>query len=447
MNDSDKIPQVRVGIMSEPVLRFTLNGVFSTTACACCGRSVNGTHEARVTPDGRIAIDGVAFDNVVYTPVDERSASFTLHDVTIGVSFHWHRREDQTFRGALRIIIEGDKLTAINVLSVEEYLRSVISSEMSAKASLNLLKAHAVISRSWLLAQIRKDRKLAACASPAAGDPNADEYIRWWDRDDHVNFDVCADDHCQRYQGITRATTPTVAEAVDATAGEVLTYDGELCDARFSKSCGGVMEQFENCWQPHHYHYLDARRDAADEADFPDLTREEDARRWILSAPAAFCNTHDRTILSQVLNDYDQETTDFYRWHVEYTREQLSYLIRRRTGTDYGDIIDLQPVERGSSGRIVKLRIVGTKRSRIIGKELAIRYALSESALYSSAFVVERHDLDADGIPARFTLHGAGWGHGVGLCQIGAAVMGERGYDYRHILLHYFIDADIKKLY
>lgn len=446
MTIPDNIPQVRVGVMSEPSLRFTLNGVFSTSACACRGRSVNGTHLATIV-DGRIAIDGELFDDVLYTPVDARSASFTLHDVTIGVSFHWRRREDQRFRGALRIIIEGDKLTAINVLSVEEYLRSVISSEMSATASLQLLKAHAVISRSWLLAQIRKDERLAACQPPAV-DTSAEEQIRWWDRDDHARFDVCADDHCQRYQGITRATTPTVAEAVDATAGEVLMHNGRLCDARFSKSCGGVMERFENCWQPVHHHYLDARRDAPDENAFPDLTREDEARRWILSAPEAFCNTADARILSQVLNDYDRETTDFYRWHVEYSQAELAELIARRTGIDFGSIIDLVPVERGTSGRIVKLRVVGSKRTVTIGKELAIRYALSESALYSSAFVVERLDIDdADGCPARFRLHGAGWGHGVGLCQIGAAVMGEKGYDYRAILAHYFIDAEIKKIY
>ena len=317
---------------------------------------------------------------------------------------------------------------------------------MSATASLELLKAHAVISRSWLLAQIRKTPDTANSATEIER-RTVGEQIRWWDRDDHKNFDVCADDHCQRYQGITRASTETVRRAIDATWGQVLMSDGELCDARFSKSCGGVFEEFENCWEDHHHSYLEARRDGEDEMDFPDLTREAAAEEWILSSPKAFCNTTDKEILSQVLNDYDQETTDFYRWKVEYGQDELSELIRRRTGVDYGRIRDLQPVARGTSGRLYKMKIVGEKQSLVIGKELAIRYALSESALYSSAFVVEKHDADAEGYPAKFVIRGAGWGHGVGLCQIGAAVMGAKGYDYKQILLHYFVGATIEKEY
>ena len=274
-----------------------------------------------------------------------------------------------------------------------------------------------------------------------------DEEIKWWDRDDHVNFDVCADDHCQRYQGITRASTEAVRQAIEATWGQVLMYGGELCDARFSKSCGGVYEQFENCWQDEHYPYLVARRDDDDEMNFPDLTREDIAADWILSSPHAHCNTTDKEILSQVLNDYDQETTDFYRWRVEYTQDELSKLIKERTGDDYGRIIDLEPVARGTSGRLYKLRIVGEKMSKTIGKELAIRYALSPSCLYSSAFIVEKINEIPDGFPEKFILRGAGWGHGVGLCQIGAAVMGAKGYSYDQILLHYFIDANIETIY
>ena len=270
--------------------------------------------------------------------------------------------------------------------------------------------------------------------------------MRWYDREDHVNFDVCADDHCQRYQGITRESTPTVRDAIKATWGQVLTYEGKLCDARFSKSCGGVFEQFEYCWEPKHYHYLVARLDNANTMQFPDLTDEENARKWILSAPEAFCNTHDKRILSQVLNSYDQETTDFYRWTVEYDQAELSRLVRERSGEDYGDIVDLVPVARGTSGRLYRLKIVGTKKTCIIGKELEIRRTLSPSHLYSSAFVVEKQ-AEKNGVPERFVLKGAGWGHGVGLCQIGAAVMGEKGYNYKEILLHYFIDADITKQY
>ena len=343
------------------------------------------------------------------------------------------------------------KVALINMLPVEDYLLSVISSEMSANASVELLKAHAVISRSWLLAQIKHSSSDTADFDEAdilRNEPSApDEDIRWWDHSDHHLFDVCADDHCQRYQGISRATTDKVRQAVESTRGQVLTYDGELCDARFSKSCGGVLEEFENCWEPHHHRYLEARRDSADEQNFPDLSREAAAEEWILSSPEAFCNTRDAAILSQVLNDYDQETRDFYRWRVEYGQAELSALLLRRTGVDYGRVRDLQPVARGRSGRLYKLRIVGEYRRRTIGKELAIRYALSETCLYSSAFVVERHDLDAEGYPAKFVLRGAGWGHGVGLCQIGAAVMGAKGYDYQQILLHYFVDASIEKKY
>ena len=465
--DKNNVPQVSVGIMSDNrFVHITLDGTYGVWGTLdgqerhSDSWDTMGLREVVMGVDGKMHFDVDPFraskwDTLTFVPKDD-DCSFTLHDVTIGVSFHWKRSEDQTFKGSLRLIQENGRIVAINVIDVESYLESVISSEMSANASLELLKAHAVISRSWLLAQMRKPQPDAACGHDVLGDTapvvraaadSDDELIRWWDRDDHVHFDVCADDHCQRYQGITRASTPQVRQAIEATWGQVLMHRGELCDARFSKSCGGVLEQFENCWENHHYPYLVARRDGEDEGKFPDLTREHEAEEWILTAPKAFCNTHDKEVLSQVLNDYDQETTDFYRWRVEYTQEQLADLICRRTGDDYGRIRDLQPVARGTSGRLYKMKIVGEKKSRIIGKELAIRYALSESALYSSAFVVERHDVDADGFPAKFVLRGAGWGHGVGLCQIGAAVMGANGYNYKQILLHYFVGATIEKEY
>ena len=433
-------PQVRVGIMNEPSVEFVLNGNYVVNGNQC-----SGAHTVQFADD-KIEWNHTKYDELLFEPVDAENCTFTLKAVTIGVSFHWKRKEDQTFKGALRIIIENQKLTAINILSVEDYLLSVISSEMSANASLELLKAHAVISRSWLLAQIHKD-SLNDATMGREDSGNENEEIKWWDRDDHVNFDVCADDHCQRYQGLTRASTETVRQAIEATWGQVLMYGGELCDARFSKSCGGVYEEFENCWEHKHHNYLVARRDGVDEMDFPDLTREDNAAEWILSAPEAFCNTRDPQILSQVLNDYDQETKDFYRWKVEYTQEQIAELIHRRTDTDYGRIRNLEPVARGTSGRLYKLKIVGEKLTKVIGKELAIRYALSESCLYSSAFVVEKHEVDADGYPGKFVLRGAGWGHGVGLCQIGAAVMGAKGYKYKDILLHYFIGATINQQY
>ena len=575
-------PQVHVGILFEPQIEFTLHAPYRIG-----GNEVTG-HQAATYDHGRILWQGRLYDELLFEPQDEQTASFELHGVTIGINFHWERKEDQRFQGALKIIVEDGKLTGINVVRVEDYLTSVISSEMSATASLELLKAHAVISRSWLLAQIGSlspapsprergeqekpsyqtadpinytllktrqsqmkkesteaerimwqmlrgkqlgdkfrrqhiignyiadfvclEKKLVieidggyhstleqqaydeertrylqtqgykvlrftneavvatpetvlnqikAASSPlSAGEgtgerPEEDELIRWFDREDHTRFDVCADDHCQRYQGITRASTDIVRQAILATRGQVLMSEGRICDARFSKCCGGAFEEFQYCWEDTPYPYLLKQRDwrirkgnaSEPAAGLPDLTIEAEADRWIRTSPEAFCNTTDKHILSQVLNNYDQETTDFYRWRVEYTQEELSALILKRSGVDYGQIIALVPVARGTSGRLWKLKIVGTKKTLTIGKELEIRRTLSPSHLYSSAFVVDKYGRSPEGIPGRFTLIGAGWGHGVGLCQIGAAVMGEQGYKYDEILLHYYIGASIEKIY
>lgn len=435
-------PKIKVGIMSAAEVKFILDGDFHVS-----DNTVSGSQVA--TTDGKSIIwNNKEYTELFFEPANDE-VSFWLEDVTIGVNFHWERKENQRFKGALKLIVENGKITPINILGVEDYLLSVISSEMSATASLELLKAHAVISRSWLLAQIDKNKRIVDAGEQysAVEKTSDDEMIKWYDREDHINFDVCADDHCQRYQGITRASTPQVAKAIEATRGQVL-MDGEnLCDARFSKCCGGVYEEFENCWEPIHYDYLAARRDGENETDFPDLTIEENAREWILTRPEAHCNTSDAEILSQVLNNYDQETTDFYRWEVTYTQEEISKLVKERSGMDYGNIVDLVPIARGTSGRLYKLKIVGTNKTLTIGKELEIRRTLSPFHLYSSAFVVEKGENDANGLPSTFTLKGAGWGHGVGLCQIGAAVMGAKGYNYKEILLHYFVDADIKELY
>ena len=439
-------PDIHVGIISgAPVIDIDLLHPYTVN-----GNTVQGPQTVAVTPDGRIEWQGREYDApLTFSPADPATGIFEIKDVVIGVNFHWQRKENQRFSGSARFIVENGQLTIVNVLPVEDYLLSVISSEMSAHASLELLKAHAVISRSWLLAQIQKNKAIADSGEKyCATTETADERIKWYDREDHVNFDVCADDHCQRYQGVTRQSTPKVAEAIKATFGQVLTHGGQLCDARFSKCCGGVFEEFENCWEPKHHDYLSVRADKADENDYPDLRDEATAHRFINLRPEAFCNTADAAILSQVLNNYDQETTDFYRWNVHYSQDEISRLVRERSGIDFGRIIDLQPVERGTSGRLVRLRFVGTERTMVIGKELEIRRTLSPSHLYSSAFTVERHDIDpATGIPGSFTLHGAGWGHGVGLCQIGAAVMGARGYSYDAILAHYFAGATLDKLY
>lgn len=438
-------PTVSVGIMSEKEISFELNNVytFSTPGCDCTCE-VKGPQTA-VEQNGKVLWNGKEYTELMFTP--KGIGTFWLRGVTIGVNFHWERKEDQKFGSALRIIVENGKLTAVNIIGVEDYLTSVISSEMSATASEELLKAHAVISRSWLLAQIEKNKEIvAANADYCATTQTEDELIKWYDREDHINFDVCADDHCQRYQGLTRASTAIVRKAIDATWGELLMDGSKICDARFSKCCGGVFEEFQNCWEPVKYSYLVKVRDGKNPQDIPDLTVEENAREWIMTSPEAFCNTTDQKILSQVLNNYDQETVNFYRWKEEYTQKELSELILKRSGVDYGNIIDLIPVERGTSARLIKLKIVGTKKTMTIGKELEIRRTLSPSHLYSSAFVVEKEG-DENGVPAKFTLYGAGWGHGVGLCQIGAAVMGEQGYKYKEILLHYFVGAAIERRY
>lgn len=433
-------PMVSVGIVCGTTIRFRLNAPYR-----CNAQLAEGQHEVHVA-DGKLFWQGKAYDTLEFQPADA-SGTFSIFDVVIGVKFHWERKETQTFRGVLRLIVAQNAVVAINQLPVEWYLESVISSEMSATSSLELLKAHAVISRSWLLAQMQKRRALKVTTQTADSFVQTEtEHIRWYDREDHTLFDVCADDHCQRYQGITKETNAHVVQAVNETFGEVLLYDDEICDARFSKSCGGVVEEYQYCWENLRKPYLVALRDAP-ETDMPDLANEAQAEQWILTNPESYCNTHDPKILSQVLNDYDQETKDFYRWQVEYTQSELRRLIESKLNLRFGDIIDLQPVERGRSGRLSKLRIVGTERTLIIGKELEIRRALSPSHLYSSAFVVQRFDLNAQQVPARFVLKGAGWGHGVGLCQIGAAVMGERGFRYDEILLHYYRGVAIRSIY
>ena len=432
-------PMVNVGIMTQKSILFVLNGSYIETET---GEELQGEQRA-IWTNGKILFNGKLYEDLFFEPTDKKSCSFDLKAVTIGVDFHWQRREDQRFRGALNLAVTEEGIVAINQIDAEEYLTSVISSEMSANASKQLLKAHAVISRSWLLAQIEKNQQLAKGEKPYTScQQDEEQLIRWYDREDHVLFDVCADDHCQRYQGITRETNPVVKEAIQETRGEVLLYDGVICDARFSKCCGGVTERFENCWEPIDHPYLAVLRDAP-EKEHPDLTNEEEAQKWIRTAPSAFCHTTDKAILSQVLNNYDQETTDFYRWQVIYTQEELAELIHRKSGIDFGQILDLVPLERGGSGRIVRLKIIGSQRSLIIGKELEIRRTLSESHLYSSAFVVDK-ELSANGVPTCFILTGAGWGHGVGLCQIGAAVMGAKGYTYDAILTHYFPGATIE---
>ena len=380
---------------------------------------------------GRISYNGALYDELVFEAQTEATMfaepSFILYGVTIGVDFHWERKVTQKFAGTLKFIVDGGKVTAVNIVGVEDYLLSVISSEMKASAGLEFLKAHAVISRSWVMAQV-EHRQSHVSRTPEPSCPvsepveGAEEYIKWFDHDDHTLFDVCADDHCQRYQGLTMAVGDTVRKAVDQTWGLVLTSEGKICDARFSKCCGGRMELFSTCWEDKDYPYLQPLPDTADCVEGGDV----------------FCDTKDEKILSQVLNDYDLETKDFYRWRTEYSRAEVSDLVRRRSGMDFGTIRDLVPVERGPSGRLKRLKVVGDKKTMIIGKELIIRRWLSDSHLKSSAFEVH---WDGD----HLTLDGSGWGHGVGLCQIGAAVMAAKGYSFNRILLHYYPGSTLER--
>lgn len=438
-----KQPDVTVGIVSAQKIHFSLNKPYLAK-----GEKVLGEQVVEFS-EGGVLWNGNQYSQLTFHP-QSADASFSLSDVTIGVNFHWERKETQTFLGTLRFVVESDKIVAINELPVEKYLESVISSEMSATSSLELLKAHAVISRSWLLAQMMKRREVAESGNNFFSfTKKEDTLIRWYDREDHTLFDVCADDHCQRYQGITKETSPHVAEAIRQTKGQILMDGDEICDARFSKCCGGITEEFQYCWEDTPKTYLTAVRDIAlgVEHTLPNLTNEEEAEKWIRFNPPAFCNTQDKKILSEVLNDYDQETVNFYRWKETLSQEKLQQLIADKLKMDLGAILDMKAVERGKSGRISKLQIIGTEKTFTIGKELEIRRTLSDSHLLSSAFVVDKYDKDEQGVPQRFELIGAGWGHGVGLCQIGAAVMGEQGYHYDAILLHYYQGAEIKKLY
>ncbi len=435
-----KEPEISVGIVNAQEIHFTLNSHFLAK-----GETVTGEQTVSFE-EGGILWNNNVYRELTFTPLND-DCFFSLYDVTIGINFHWERQETQSFTGTLKLVVYEGRITAINLLPAEDYLVSVISSEMNSASSIEFLKAHAVISRSWLLAQIGKRKALSKKDKGFFSFIKTDtEYIRWYDREDHTIFDVCADDHCQRYQGITKATSKSVEQAVKATRGQVLMYKNAICDARFSKCCGGITEEFDTCWENKSYPYLTAIRDLITNNRLPDLRIEEEADKWIRTAPESFCNTNEKSIIAQILNNYDQETTNFYRWRVRYTQAELSALIRNNTKCDYGDIVDLVPVERGKSGRICKLKIVGTQKTLTIGKELEIRRTLSDTHLFSSAFVVDKGP-EENGVPAWFELIGAGWGHGVGLCQIGAAVMGEKGYQYNEILLHYYKDADIKELY
>jgi stage II sporulation protein D len=445
-----KEPKISVGILTERKINFDLYGEFNVEGV---NQNLSGRFSAELIKDKIICKKGddiFEYQNeIIFEPVDPSIESFLIKDVVIGLKFHWERKEKQRFAGTLKIIKDNGKLIAINIISIENYLSSVISSEMNAKSSLQLLKAQAIVSRSWLLFQLQRSKHLKREKAKSRNEfISENELIRWYDREDHKHFDVCADDHCQRYQGITKIISDVARQAIDQTKGIVLTFDDKLCDARYSKSCGGITESFNNVWEPIQIAYLTSVIDYKYEPENYDLnfSSEHNASRWIKGNVPSFCNITDRKIISQVLNDFDQETKDFFRWKVEYTQEELRVLINSKTQMDFGDINDLIPIERGESSRIIKLKITGSKKELTIGKELEIRRILSKTHLYSSAFVVEKGEVE-NGIPKNFTIYGAGWGHGVGFCQIGGAYMASKGYQFDEILFHYFTDTKLKKLY
>lgn len=440
-------PTIRVGFLTGVAdVKLALTGRFLTAD----GQSLDTGDYAASARDGAVMLEGVVGSREIrLDPADFDECQFTVHGVKIGIDFHWEREESQQFQGSLSLVADGDSLTLINELPVEDYLVSVISSEMSASCPGELLRAHAVVSRSWLLAQLRKEASDSTNAA-VSNEGSEETRIRWYDRENHAGFDVCADDHCQRYQGIGKAFSQSAFDAVRHTRGSVLVYDGEICDARYSKSCGGMTEVYRAAWEDKDVPYLASVYDVPGSEPsgyrMP-LSTEANAAKWITSSPPAYCGVVTQELLARIVPDFDQETQDSYRWSVEHSQEELMEILRSRLGVDFGRVRALEPLERGESGRIIRLRITGEKRTMVIGKELEIRRALSRSHLYSSAFVVRPTQGHLSDYPARFTLIGAGWGHGVGLCQIGAAVMADRGQSHADILSHYFTGATLSELY
>jgi len=465
MNPIQTEPIIKVGILAASTIEFILKGDFLFNGETVLQDTYTATIKNNIihcANNGRDVECNLPNAHNVSSQIElipqHPSSTFILKNVTIGIGFHWEQQEEQEFEGGLTLQLEEGKIRAVNTVPLESYLRSVISSEMSAMNDMNLLNAHAIVSRSWLLAQIQnkktnqKTDNTPPTASVISNADGADEIVKWYDREDHDTFDVCADDHCQRYQGITKVISLNAQKAIEATRGQVLMYNNEVCDARFSKCCGGISEDFANVWQPVKVPFLVAVRDINNNSstNFSKVLNFGKGRindDYFTTSPDSFCNTANPEILSQVLIDFDRTTTNFYRWTVDYSREELSSLIFRKSGIDFGDIIDMQPLERGNSGRIIRLKITGTKRTLIVGKELEIRKWLSESHLYSSAFVVRKEFEGESHLPSRFILQGAGWGHGVGMCQIGAAVMSQKGFTPVEILEHYFKGASITKIY
>ncbi len=446
MRDTFNEPRITVGIMDfQQEVQGILNGEYYIDGCF-----VSGRFAARVLSGAIVFSDEhgkeITHASSIRLSDNDDTSTFMLFNVTIGGSFHWERKETHVFRGTLVFKLRPDgTMAVINDIGLEDYLESVISSEMSAEAPEEFLKAHAIVSRSWLLSALKRKRDKKTTHQQNKTQQNkTDEIIRWYEQEEHDIYDVCADDHCQRYQGITRIISKGAFSAVSGTSGVVLVYQGEICDARYYKACGGITEDFRTAWQDINIPYLKSISDGAN--PYAPIETEQDARNWILSEPDAYCNVKDQSLFKTILPDFDRETKGFFRWSVEYPRETLEGIITKKSGYDLGVLQEITPLLRGPSGRIYRLLIKGSKKSMVVGKELEIRRWLSESHLYSSAFVVDT-TYNALGEVEKFTLYGAGWGHGVGLCQIGAANMAYQGFTAEQILEHYFPYTEMQRIY
>jgi SpoIID/LytB domain protein len=430
-------PLITVGLMDRQTnVAGSLNGYFRGDGLS----PVSGRFSVKAEK-GEVVLTEESLGEIEHSPsvrlTAEQGSTFSLFGVPVGIGFHWQRKEPQTFQGNLIFHHRKDGTMAlINEISLEDYLTSVISSEMSADAPKEFLKAHAILSRSWLLSGLGQKGKRVE-TSVQTEKSGTGEIIRWYEREDHDLFDVCADDHCQRYQGITKVSGQA-KEAVQETHGRVIEFQDEICDARYSKCCGGLTENFDTAWGNRSIPYLASISDAP--VPHQPIETEEEASAWILSEPGAYCHTKEEDLLKKILPGFDRETKQFFRWTVRYSREELEQILRKKSGIDFGTLKEVIPLRRGPSARISRLKIVGSNASVVVGKELEIRRWLSPSHLYSSAFVVK-----AQG--NQIIFHGAGWGHGVGLCQIGAAVMAMGGRSAGEILKHYFTGVEIKKIY
>lgn len=369
---------------------------------------------------GEIELDGQKLGSTVRIVLDTNNTSshITVSNIMIGIQFHWQKHEDLDYRGIIEVGFNNQgKLVVINEIDLENYLVSVNSSEMTSDCPIGLLESQTVVARNTVLATMGKHHY-------------------------NTNFHLCSDDHCQCYHGKKREQQVS-RQAVENTWGRILLHGDEICDARYSKICGGIMEDYRYVWENRDIPYMVSGIDSDEEINYPANT-EETAKELIDTSLPAYCNTDLHKLPENLANLYS--TQNLFRWEVTYPREELESLISEKTGKDIGELQDIIPLERGDSGRLIYINLVGSDKTLKIGKELEIRRVLSKSHLYSSCFYV-RKEMGTDGKVSRFILKGAGWGHGVGLCQVGATVMASKKIPYQKILEHYYKNTNLVSLY